>query len=211
MRTRIKICGITRAPDAQAAVAAGADAVGFVFYRPSPRYVEPAVAAAIIARLPPFVSAVGLFVDADAADVNAVLAVAPLSILQFHGAETPAMCAAHGRPYIKAVRMHPDVVLADISARYAGAAALLVDSYDDQRPGGSGVTFDWSRLPAGLRQPLILAGGLTADNVGAAIVALRPYAVDVSSGVEAQAGIKDAGRLQRFCARVRASDAAVAS
>ncbi|MHB1566262.1 MAG: phosphoribosylanthranilate isomerase [Acidiferrobacter sp.] len=207
MRTRVKICGITRATDAQAAVAAGADAVGFVFYRPSPRYLEPAAAAAIIAALPPFVSAVGLFVDAEAADVRAVLEVVPLSVLQFHGAETPAFCAAYGRPYIKAVRMHPDVVLADLGVRYATAAALLVDSYADDRPGGTGVTFDWSRLPAVLNRPLILAGGLTADNVGAAVVQVRPYAVDVSGGVEGRVGIKDARRMTEFCAQVRAGDA----
>lgn len=207
MRTRVKICGITRATDAQAAVAAGADAVGFVFYRPSPRYLDPAAAAAIIAALPPFVSAVGLFVDAEAADVRAVLEVVPLSMLQFHGAEAPAFCAAYGRPYIKAVRMRPDVVLADLGARYATAAALLVDSYADDRPGGTGVTFDWSRLPAVLNRPLILAGGLTADNVSAAVVQVRPYAVDVSGGVEERAGVKDARRMTEFCAQVRAGDA----
>jgi len=205
MRTRIKICGLTRAQDVDAAVALGVDALGFVFYPPSPRYVTPQRAAELIAGLPPFVTTVGLFVNEDAAHVRAVMAEVPLDLLQFHGDEDDAYCRQFGRPHLKAARMRPGVDLLEFAARHPGAAALLLDRWVEGY-GGGGKTFDWSLVPTGLMRPIVLSGGLHADNVGEAVIGLRPHAVDVSSGVEAAKGIKDAGRMAAFVAAVREAD-----
>lgn len=203
MRTRVKICGITRPGDGQVAAAAGADAIGLVFHEPSPRHLTPASASAICAALPPFVSAVGLFVDAPAAWIESVLGSVRLDLLQFHGAEDAAACRRYGIPYIKALRMRDDVDVAALAARYPDARALLLDSYDANKAGGTGVTFDWRRVPRDLPQALILAGGLTAANVQAAVTQVRPYAVDVSGGVESAPGIKDAAKIAAFIQQVR--------
>ncbi|MBK9606267.1 MAG: phosphoribosylanthranilate isomerase [Betaproteobacteria bacterium] len=209
-RTRIKICGITRPQDALAAAAAGADAVGFVFYRPSPRHVAPDAAAAIARALPPFVTTVGLFVDAPADEVRAALAAVPLGLLQFHGDEPPDFCGQFGRPYIKAVRIRPETDLLQYAARYPDAAALLLDAFRPGVPGGTGELFDWDLIPAEFGARIVLSGGLTPGNVGAGIERVRPWAVDVSSGVEAGSGIKDAQRIGRFAAAVRAADGQLA-
>ena len=199
-RVRTKICGITRLEDAQGAVAAGADALGFVFFPDSPRFIAPAQAHALVRRLPPFPARTGLFVNPSRAQVAAVLEQVPLDALQFHGDEEPDFCASFGKPYIKAVRMKEDVDLDAVGERHAGAAALLLDSYAATAPGGSGQTFDWRRAPARFFLPLILAGGLTPDNVRQAIAQAgsRPYAVDVSSGVERRAGLKDLAKVTAF-------------
>lgn len=198
MRTRVKICGITRPEDGLAAARLGADAIGLVFYARSPRAVDAERAAAIVRSLPPFVTAVGLFVDAPRADIEAVLARVPLGLLQFHGDECPADCGTYGLPYIKAVRMRPGLDLAGFAGAYPDAAGLLLDAYVAGVPGGTGERFDWGRIPRDFDRPLILAGGLDADNVAAAIEQVRPYGVDVSGGVEAAKGIKDHQRLQAF-------------
>ena len=206
MVTAVKICGITRLEDAFAAVRAGAHAIGLVFYPPSPRYVTPAAAAAILRRLPPFITTVGLFVDAAAAEVQATIAQAPVQLLQFHGAETPEYCRQFARPYMKAVRMGPGVDLLQYARDYHDAKALLLDAYVEGLHGGSGIAFDWSRVPEGLPVPVILSGGLTADNVAEAVRRVRPCAVDVSSGVESAKGVKDAARIAAFIAGVRNAD-----
>lgn len=205
-RTRVKICGITRAEDLDAAVAAGADAVGFVFYPPSPRHVGIEVAAKLAARVSPFVTRVGLFVNADPHEVDAAVATVGLDLLQFHGDEDGAACARSGRPWIKAARVRPGLDLLEFAGRYAGARALLLDAFVEGY-GGGGQTFDWSLIPRPLPLPVILSGGLTPGNVAAAIRAVRPWAVDVSSGVEAARGIKDAGKIAEFMAGVRDADA----
>lgn len=205
-RTRVKICGITRPEDGLVAASAGADAIGLVFYAKSPRHVTPLQARAIIAALPPFVTTVGLFVDADIAEIEGVLREVPLDTLQFHGEETPEFCASFGRPYFKAISMRDGVDLPREAARFASASALLVDTFQAGVPGGSGVSFDWNRLPAVLDKPLILAGGLNPDNVADAIRQARPYAVDVSSGVEAAKGIKDADKIAAFMRGVVKAD-----
>lgn len=208
MRTRVKICGITRPEDARAAVAAGADAIGLVFHPASPRCVGIAQAQAIARVLPPFVQPVALFVDAPPEAVRAVLAQLPGTIAQFHGDETPEACAACGHPYIKALRVRDDVDLAQAARRYEHAAALLFDTYDSVVAGGSGRCFDWSRVPR-VARPVILAGGLDAENVRDAVARVQPYAVDVSSGVEARPGIKDAGKIEAFMRAVRESNGSV--
>lgn len=208
-RTRIKICGITRAQDALAAAAAGADAIGFVFYPPSPRAVTPPVAATIARALPPFVTAVGLFVDATEDGVRSVLAAVPLGLLQFHGSETPEFCGRFGRPYLKAVRIRPGTDLLQYEARYPAAAALLLDAYRPGVPGGTGETFDWNLIPAGMQGRIVLSGGLTSANVAAGIAQVRPWAVDVSSGVESAPGIKDRKLIEQFSAAVRQMDGSV--
>lgn len=205
-RTRAKICGITRIEDALAAVAAGADAIGLVFYAPSPRYVEIEQAAAICAALPPFVTTVGLFVNASEDEVRSVLNKVPLDLLQFHGDETPDECRRFSRPWIKAVRMAEDVDLMAVAAEYSGAQALLLDSYQKGVPGGTGHAFDWARVPEDLAVPVILAGGLGPDNVTDAIRQVHPYAVDVSSGVEQEKGIKDADKIIAFMRGVEIAD-----
>jgi len=199
MRTRVKICGITRVEDALAAARAGADAIGLVFYAESPRAVTAARAREIVAALPPFVTSVGLFVNAGADAVHAVLETVPLDLLQFHGDEGPEQCRAFGRPYLKALRMREGIALDDELARYGDAAGILLDAFDPAAYGGTGEAFDWSLIPADLARPLVLAGGLDPGNVAEAVRRVRPWAVDVSSGVEAAKGIKDADRITAFC------------
>jgi phosphoribosylanthranilate isomerase len=215
-RTRVKICGITRIEDGLAAARAGADAIGFVFWPGSPRAVAATQARAIAAALPPFVTTVGLFVDPAPDDVRATLDALPLDLLQFHGAEAVGLCRAFGRPYIKAVPVGPNASKADLleyAAGYPDARGLLFDApFAEGRPGGTGRTFDWDALPE-LPRPLVLAGGLTVANVGAAVRRLRPWAVDVSSGVEATGadggpvrGTKDHARIAAFIEEVRHAD-----
>jgi len=204
--TRIKICGITREQDIHAAVYAGADAIGLVFYDKSPRAVSVQRAAQLLAELPPFVTTVGLFVDAEEKFVRGVLDAVPLDVLQFHGDETPEACARYGRPWLKAIRVRPGLDLLQCAARYAGAQALLLDAHVQGVPGGTGATFDWSLIPEGLSRPVILSGGLHRGNVADAIAQVRPYAVDVSSGVEVEKGIKDAARIAAFVNEVNRID-----
>jgi phosphoribosylanthranilate isomerase len=198
MRTRVKICGITTPEDARLAAALGADAIGLVFHPPSPRRVDVAAARAICAALPPFVTRVGLFVDAAPAEIRAVLDAVPLDCLQFHGEESPEDCAGWGRRWIKALRMHPGLDVAAAVARYRDASGVLLDAWVAGVPGGTGQTFDWGRVPRDCALPVVLAGGLTPDNVSAAIDATHPYAVDVSGGVEATKGRKDRSKLAAF-------------
>ena len=203
MNTRVKICGITRVQDGLDAVRFGAHAIGLVFYAPSPRAVTPDQARAIVDALPPFVTAVGLFVNADAEAVRATLATVPLQLLQFHGDETPEYCAALGVPYLKAVRVRPGVDLLQYAQQFHVARGLLLDAYVQGVRGGTGATFDWTLIPNSLPLPVVLSGGLDADNVGAAVRAVRPWAVDVSSGVESAKGIKDAAKIEAFMNGVR--------
>ncbi len=204
MRVRAKICGITRLADAEAAVRAGCDALGFNFYKPSPRYVTPQQARAIVAALPPFVSCVGLFVDADSVEVQDVASVAGVDLLQFNGDETDADCAAAGLPFIKAIRVSGPIDVASLERRYPRAKALLFDSGTASQPGGTGATFDWSWWPERSSMPLILAGGLNPNNVAEGIRRTRPYAVDVSSGVEgAVKGSKDIEKISQFMTEVQ--------
>jgi len=198
MRTRVKICGITRIEDALEAVKQGADAIGLVFYPPSPRHVTPELAAEIVKRIPAFVSVVGLFVDADSAEIERTLTMVHLDVLQFHGAETPAQCRQFSKPYMKAVRVKSDTNLVQCAADYADAKALLLDAFAEGVPGGTGQVFDWTLIPQNLALPVVLAGGLNAENVGQAISHVKPYAVDVSGGVEASKGIKDAAKIAAF-------------
>lgn len=201
---RSKICGITRIEDARVAVDAGADAIGLVFYAPSPRAVSVSQARQIIAALPPFITTVGLFVNATRCEIGEILDAVPLDALQFHGDETPDQCEGHGRPWYKALRVKPGDDIVAKAERYAGASAILLDTFVAGVPGGTGEVFDWSLVPAGLPKPVILAGGLNADNVQQAIAQVRPYAVDVSGGVEREKGIKDALAVRTFVERVRA-------
>ena len=202
--TRIKICGLTRMEDLAAAVALGADAIGFVFYPPSPRHVTPAQAATLAARLPAFVTATGLFVNAEASSVWETLEQVPLQLLQFHGDEDAAYCRQFKRPYIKAARVRPELDLLEYAARFPDACGLLLDAYVEGY-GGAGQRFDWSLIPARLPLPMILSGGLDAANVTSAIETIKPWAVDVSSGVEVPGhkGIKDAARIAAFINGVR--------
>ncbi|OZA28246.1 MAG: N-(5'-phosphoribosyl)anthranilate isomerase [Hydrogenophilales bacterium 17-61-9] len=204
MAVRVKICGITRLQDVHAACDAGADALGFVFYERSPRHVTIAAAAALVRALPPFVQSVGLFVNAEPAFIASVLQEVPLDLLQFHGDETPAACARFDRPYIKAARVNRDTDLLKYAADFEAARGLLLDAYVQGVPGGTGERFDWSLIPANVSKPVILSGGLTPDNVAEAVQRVRPWAVDVSSGVEASKGIKDAHKLAQFIARAKA-------
>jgi phosphoribosylanthranilate isomerase len=203
MKTRVKICGITRVEDALEAAKQGADAIGLVFYAPSPRNVSIEVARAIVAALPPFVSVVGLFVNAPKANIDAVLAEVRLNVLQFHGDETPADCTQFNLPFLKAIRVNADTNLLQYAIEFNRAQALLLDAYSDAAYGGTGQTFDWNLIPADLSKPIILAGGLNADNVGQAILQVKPYAVDVSGGVELSKGIKDADKIAAFMQGVR--------
>jgi len=198
MRTRVKICGMTRVEDAQAAVDNGADALGLVFYPPSPRYVSIAAAQAIAQSLAPFVQLVGLFVNAEPTYVQSVLAQVPLDLLQFHGDETESACCRYHRPYIKAIRVKADTSIAACVTHYPSARGLLLDAYVKGIPGGTGTPFDWSQVPAELNKPLILAGGLTPENVQQAIRMTQVYAVDVSGGVERTKGIKDSNKIHAF-------------
>ncbi len=205
-RTRIKICGLTREADVDAAVNAGADAIGFVLYERSPRHVSLARAAELARRLPPFVMPVGLFVNAAEREVAAATAAMPQLLLQFHGDESSQDCLRAGRPFLRAARMGPGFDLLDFTSRFAQAQAILLDA-DVEGYGGGGKVFDWSLIPSAVPLPLVLSGGLHAGNVIQGIHALRPWAVDVSSGVESAKGIKDADAIRRFCDAVREADA----
>ena len=206
MATAVKICGITRVQDALAAAHAGAHAIGLIFAAESPRRVSTAIARKVVEALPPFVTPVALFVDPQAAEVERVIGEVGLQLLQFHGDETPDFCARFSVPYIKVVRVGLGVDLLQYAGRHRTAKGLLLDSFVEGSRGGSGSTFDWSLIPANLPLPLILAGGLDPDNVGDAVRRVRPWAVDVSSGVEAAKGIKDAARIAAFIRGVRDAD-----
>jgi len=199
---RSKICGITRIEDALAAVEAGADAIGFVFYPKSPRAVTVQQARAIIAALPPFISTVGLFVNASRCELNETLDAVPLDLLQFHGDETPEQCEGYHRPFIKALRVQAGDDIAASCRLYSKASGILLDTFVSGVPGGTGETFDWALIPGGLEKPIILAGGLTSANVAQAIAQVRPYAVDVSGGVEKSKGIKDHDKIRAFMSAV---------
>lgn len=203
LRLRIKCCGITRVEDATRAAALGADAVGFVFTRRSPRFVEPAVAAIIRAALPPFVAAVALFMDDEAGWVREVAAAVQPDLLQFHGTEGAGFCTAFGRRYLRAIAMADDADVVAAMAAHPHAAGFLLDGHATGAMGGHGRPFDWARIPPTLERPWLLAGGLNTDNVAAAIRAARPFGVDVSSGIESAPGIKDAARMTGFIAAVR--------
>ncbi len=207
MRTRIKICGITRPEDARMAVELGADAIGLVFYAPSPRSIGPEQARAIIAAISPFVTIVGLFVDPAPEQVESVLRRCSLGLLQFHGDEAPDFCRGFGLPYIKAARVGTDADLVQYLSRYHAAQGWLLDAYHDQLYGGTGESFDWKLIPRDLARPVILSGGLTPDNVGAAVRQVGPWAVDVSSGVESAKGVKDAAKIAAFIAGVKNENA----
>ena len=209
-RTRIKICGLTREADVDAAVAAGADAIGLVLYAKSPRHVDARRAAQLAARLPPFVTPVLLTVNAARADVQAAIDAVPGAMLQFHGDETPAACRAPGVPYLRAARMAPAFDLLDFAARFYDARALLLDAHVESY-GGAGQRFDWSLIPEGVALPVVLSGGLNPANVTDGVLRVRPWAVDVSSGVEAGKGVKDATLMRRFCQAVRAADERLAA
>ncbi len=208
-RTRIKICGLTREADLEAAVEAGADAVGFVLYAKSPRHVSVERAAALASRLPPFVTPVALFVNATGNEVASATQSIPNLMLQFHGDETPEQCRTAGRPFLRAARMAPGFDLLDFAAQYPHAQGLLLDAHVEGY-GGGGKVFDWSQIPANVPHPVVLSGGLHAGNVVQGILQVRPSAVDVSSGVEAAKGIKDAAAIRRFCEAVREADARIA-
>lgn len=205
-RTRVKICGFTRPEDAQAAVRLGADAIGLVFYPPSPRHVEIDQARAIVAALPPFVTVVGLFVDEEPAQVRRVLEQVRIDLLQFHGDEEPDYCGGFGKPYIKALRMTPGLELATAMGAYDDASGFLLDAWHPDAKGGTGSRFDWKLIPTELAGSLILAGGLAPGNVAEAMQTARPYALDVSSGVEAEKGIKDADKMAAFLLEVHKID-----
>ena len=204
MKPRIKICGLTRIEDLQAAIDAGADAIGLVFYPPSPRYVDLQTAATLASAVPPFVTIVGLFVNAEPQVVRETLAAIPIHLLQFHGDEDESYCRQFDRPYMKAARVKPGVDLVQYAATFPSAQAILLDAFVDGY-GGGGKVFDWSLVPAALGKPVVLSGGLDAGNVGDAVRRVRPAAVDVSSGVEAAKGIKDAEKIKAFVAAVRAA------
>ncbi len=198
VRTRVKICGITRVEDALIAVAQGADAIGLVFYPPSPRYVTSVQASEIVNALPAFVTVVALFVDASRADVEAVLSQVNIDLIQFHGQESADECRQYGKSYMKAIRVKGDTNLVQYEAEYSDAKALLLDAYAEGVPGGTGQVFDWTIIPKNLSKPIVLAGGLDAGNVEQAIRQVKPYAVDVSGGVEFKKGIKDAAKIAAF-------------
>jgi phosphoribosylanthranilate isomerase len=206
VRTRVKICGITSSGDAQAAARLGADAIGLVFYGPSPRYVTVEQAQGIAASVPPFVARVALFVNPTTEAVAAVLDGVRIDLLQFHGEEAPDFCAQFGIPYLKAVRVRKGLNLLECLSPFRGAAGWLLDAYRPDYYGGTGETFDWEVIPAGLERPVVLSGGLTVHNVAAAVRRVRPWAVDVSSGVESTKGIKDADRMAAFIQGVRNAD-----
>lgn len=205
-RTRIKICGITRIDDARAAIAAGADAIGLVFYPRSPRCLDIERAHSIVAELPPLVTVVGVFVNQTIEQVRETADRVCLHLLQLHGDETPAQCRRYGRPYIKGVRMHDDVDLTATARDFSDCRGLLLDTYKPGIEGGTGETFSWKRIPATVTKPVLLAGGLNPANVGEAIETVRPFAIDVSSGVEKAKGVKDAREIERLVKAVRAAD-----
>ncbi|MHB8622862.1 MAG: phosphoribosylanthranilate isomerase [Sulfuricaulis sp.] len=203
MRTRVKICGITRLEDAVAAAQAGADAIGFVFDPKSPRHIHPDQALKITRALPPYITVVGLFVNAAPDMIEGVLQHVPLNLIQFHGNEKPEQCRRYHRSYVKAIHMQADIDLNEQVRLYSDATGLLLDTYRAHTAGGTGRTFDWGQVPGDVGKPLVLAGGLTPENVGAAIRQVRPYAVDVSSGVEQTKGVKDAKKISDFIEAVK--------
>ncbi|HNJ77635.1 MAG TPA: phosphoribosylanthranilate isomerase [Azospira sp.] len=205
MRTRIKICGITTVADGLAAAAAGADAIGLVFYPKSPRYVHAGRAAEIAAALPPFVTVVGLFVNATPEFVSETLAQVPVGLLQFHGDEDETYCRQFERPFLKAARVRPELDLVQYAASFPSAQGILLDAFVEGY-GGAGHTFDWRMIPETLSRPIVLSGGLNVDNVGEAVRHVRPAAVDVSSGVEISKGVKDHAKIAAFIAGVRNAD-----
>ncbi|PPD57189.1 MAG: phosphoribosylanthranilate isomerase [Methylotenera sp.] len=202
-RTRVKICGITRIDDALEAVRCGADAIGLVFYSASPRHVTVQQAQQIVATLPPFVSVVALFVNAAQSEIEVVISTVRVDIVQFHGDETAAECERIKLPYFKAIRVKPDTNLLQYEVDFSSAKALLLDTYSDSAYGGTGHVFDWDLIPKNMTKPVILAGGLTAENVGLAIEKVKPYAVDISGGVELSKGVKDAKKIADFMQAVR--------
>lgn len=201
--TRAKICGITRIEDALSCARLGADAIGLVFYPPSPRHVSPAQAREIAHSLPPFITTVALFVNPSEDEVETVLRAVRPDVLQFHGSEAPEFCARFGVPWLKAVRVQASLNLVEYAARYRQAQGLLLDAFVEGQAGGTGQSFDWTLIPAGLPLPVVLSGGLDADNVATAIRQVKPWAVDVSSGVEAAKGLKDAVKIAAFMQGVR--------
>ena len=205
MRTRVKICGITNESDLEAAVSAGADAVGFNMYTRSPRYVDPALAVKLVRNVPPLVTIVGLFADQAFDDVKDVLSAVRFDLVQFHGGEPEEFCRGFDCPYLKALRVGPDTDIAAEAGKYPSSTGILLDTQAEGVYGGSGIRFDWNRIPP-LDGPVILAGGLTPENVMEAIRIARPYAVDVSSGVEAAPGKKDCRKIEAFISAVRAAD-----
>jgi len=211
MRTRIKVCGIREPAHARIAADAGADAIGLVFHPQSPRVVTPERAAEIAAVLPPFVTAVALFVNADPHAVRRVVHAARIDLLQFHGDETPEYCTQFGKPWMRAVRMGAGVDLLEYARRFSAARALLLDAHVPGQPGGTGETFDWAAIPRNLPIPIVLSGGLNAANVGRAVKEVRPWAVDVSSGVEASRGVKDPAKIVEFIGNVRREDAGLSA
>jgi phosphoribosylanthranilate isomerase len=208
MKTRIKICGLTREEDVDAAVAAGADALGFVFYPPSPRYVTPQRAAELVRRVPPFVDVVGLFVNEAPEIVRVACETLPINVLQFHGDEDAAYCRQFSRPYLRAARVRPGLDLVEFARLFPDARGLLLDAFVEGY-GGGGHVFDWTLIPPDLPSFLVLSGGLTETNVGEAVRRVRPVAVDVSSGVEASKGIKDHSKIAAFVAAVRKADESI--
>lgn len=208
-RTRIKICGITRVDDGLRAASLGVDAIGLVFVKRSPRFVTVEQALAVIEQLPPFVTTVGLFMDMPSSEVARIVNRVRLGLLQFHGDELPDECAVHGMPYIKAVPMLAPELALDYARRYPDAQGYLLDSHGQGRIGGSGESFDWGVIPAGFARPIILAGGLSPENVCGAVRRVRPFAVDASSGVEVAKGIKDADRMAAFVRGVRQGDSEI--
>jgi len=202
LRVRVKICGITRVEDALVAVENGADAIGLVFYEPSPRAVSVEQAIKIVSQIPAFISIVGLFVNAEERFVRDVISNVALDLLQFHGDEAPEECSSYGLPFMKAIRVKSDTNLVQCAKDYSASRALLLDTYTEGVAGGTGHTFDWGLIPSDLNKPVVLAGGLTAENVGSAIQQVKPYAVDVSGGVELSKGIKDAAKIAAFMQQV---------
>jgi phosphoribosylanthranilate isomerase len=206
MRTRIKICGITRVEDARAAAGHGADAIGLIFYRPSPRYVTPERARAIVDATPAFVSTVAVFVNPTRDEVETVIRESGVALLQFHGDETPDFCSGFSRPYIKAARIRPELDLLKYLSPHTDARAWMLDAFHEDLWGGTGGAFDWSLVPRSAAKPIILSGGLTRENVAGAVRRVGPYAVDVSTGVEVSKGIKDAAKIAAFIGAVRRED-----
>ena len=206
-RTRVKICGLREPEHARIAAVAGADAIGLVFYPKSPRALDAAQAAKIAAVLPPFVTAVGLFVNEEAHQIRRIVHEARLDLLQFHGDESPEFCEQFGKPYVRSVRMEAATDLLEYARRFSAARALLLDAHVQGQPGGTGLTFDWAVIPRDLPIPLILSGGLDAANVARAMREVRPWAVDVSSGVESSRGVKDPQKIVEFIRKVRREDA----
>jgi len=206
VRTRVKICGVTRPEDGIEAVRLGADAIGLVFYAQSPRVVDLDQARKIRELLPPFVTVVGLFVNAEQDEIRSIMNHVPLDVIQFHGDEAPEECNIYGRPFIKVIKMEPGIDVAGVVSRHPQAAGFLLDAYHPDVAGGSGQVFDWSGIPGNLPKPIILAGGLNPDNITEAVQRVRPYAVDVSSGVELSKGIKDSAKMAAFIRGARSVD-----